>query len=199
MAEQLILPKTGKPRLSTNELEKLLEPYNLDRERHPLIVVGMRGYYRKTMGAPEVNDRGMYDDALFLHSPSVFAAFNGNTDPSNYRKGKGIGKSKGMASLKPGLWLVHKFDKHKGKYLALCQRLGKVTVIRDGDPPYDDIGDFGINIHKGGYKTTSSEGCQTLHPDQWESFIALAVDQAKRYHGEKWDKNVIPYVLLESV
>lgn len=198
MAEDTVLPKTGKPRLSTAELEKLLEPFAMDRTRHPLIVVGFRGYYRNTMGAPGVNDRGIYDDALFLYSPSVFAAFNGNTDPSAYRKGKGTGSGKGIATLKPGAWFVHKFDKHKGKYLALCQRLGPVTVIRDGDPPYDDTGEFGINIHRGGYKTTSSEGCQTIHPDQWESFIALAVDQAKRYHGDKWNKAVIPYVLLEN-
>lgn len=37
--------------------------------------------------------------------------------------------------------------------------------------------------------------CQTIHPGHWESFISLAVDQAKRYHGNKWNKVVIPYIL----
>jgi len=167
------------------------------QQHFPVTVVGQRGYYRDTMGAPKVNDRGIYDDAVFLTSPSAFAAFNANTDPSTYRKGEGSGEGKGIASLKPGAWFVHRFDKHKGKYLALCQRLGPVTVTRDGDPPYDDTGMFGINIHRGGYNTTSSVGCQTIHPDQWESFISLAVDQARRYHGEAWNKVVIPYILLQ--
>jgi hypothetical protein len=126
------------------------------------------------MGAPGVNDRGVYDDGLFIDTPNVTASYNGNTDPSGYRKGSGTGPGKGMASLKPGAWFVHKFDKRKGKYLALCQRLGDVTVIRDGEPPHEDNGSgFGINIHRGGYTRTSSIGCQTVHPDQWDSFIGL--------------------------
>jgi hypothetical protein len=191
------LPTTGKPRLSSAQLDDLLQPFNLDRQRFPVIVVGQRGYYRDTMGAPGVNDRGIYDDAIFLVSPSAFTSFNANTDPSSYRKGRGTGPTKGMASLKPGAWYVHRFDKHKGKYLALCQRLGPVTVIRDGDPPYEDTGMFGINIHKGSYNSTSSEGCQTIHPGQWDSFISLAADQAQRYYNDRWKTVVIPYILLE--
>ncbi len=188
----------GKPRLSSQELERLLRPFSLDRTRYPFIVVGIRGYYKNTMGAPGVNDRGIYDDAIFVQSPSVMASYNANTDPSKYRKGTGTGTRKGMASLNPGVWYVHQFDQHKGKYLALCQRAGEVTVTRDGDPPYETTGWYGINIHKGGYSTTSSEGCQTVHPTQWESFIALAADQAKRYLGDRWRRAVIPYVLLAS-
>ena len=175
----LLLPATGKPRLSTLELERLLQPYDLDRIKHPVAVVGVRGYYRNTMGAPGVNDRGIYDDAIFLHSPSAFAAFNANTDPSAYRKGQGQGAGRGMASLESGMWLVYQFDKHKGKYLALCQRSGPVTVVRDGNPPYKDTGYFGINIHRGGFTSTSSEGCQTIHPAQWVSFIGLAQDHRR--------------------
>jgi hypothetical protein len=189
---------TGKPRLASAALEALLAPFAIDRVLHPLVVVGLRGYYRDSLGAPGVNDRGIYDDALFVHSPSAMAAFNGNTDPTAYRKGSGTGGTKGMASLDPGAWFVHQFDLHRGSYLALCQRAGPVTVTRDGDPPYQDQGYLGINIHRGGYRTTGSEGCQTIVPDQWEAFIALAVDQAKRYHGATWRKAVIPYVLLEQ-
>lgn len=69
-------------------------------------------------------------------------------------------------------------------------------MTRDGTLPYQDTGRFGINIHKGGYNGTYSEGCQTVHPSQWESFIALAVDQSKRYFGATWQSKVIPYVLL---
>lgn len=189
----------SKPRLSAEELHTLISPFDISREKYPLVVVGIRGYYRDTMGAPGVNDRGIYDDAIFIDTPSATVAFNGNTDPSRFRKGKGAGVQKGMASLQLGAWFVHRFDLHRGKYLALCQRAGDVTVLRDGEPAYEDTGSFGINIHRGGFTTTSSEGCQTVHPSQWESFIALAVDQAKRYYAEKWRKAIVPYVLLEQV
>ena len=190
-----VLLPPAKPRLSAHELEALLAPYGVDRTTYPVVVVGIRGYYRDTMGAPGVNDRGIYDDAIFLHSPSVTAAYNGNTDPSQYRKGQGRGAGKGIASLEPGAWYVHRFDLHDGRYLALCQRSGPVTVTRDGDPPYRDVGMFGINIHRGSFTGTSSLGCQTIHPSQWDSFIGLAADQAKRYHAARWRQAVIPYVL----
>lgn len=185
-----------RPRLSSTELRERIASYGIDRNKHPLVVIGMRGYYKNTMGAPGVNDRGIYDDAIFIDSAQATVAFNGNTDPSSYRAGSGIGSTKGMASLNPGAWFVHRFDLHKGQYLALCQRAAKVTVTRDGTPPYQDTGLFGINIHRGGYKGTSSEGCQTIHPAQWNSFITLAVDQARRYFGPTWKSQVIPYVLL---
>lgn len=166
---------------------------------NPLLIVGVRGYYRDTLGAVGRNDRAMYDDAIFIVAREAFVSFNANTDPSRYRKGRGKGSGKGMASLNPGIWKAHRFDLHSGKYLALCQRSGEVTVTRDGDPPYADTGMFGINIHKGGINTTSSEGCQTLPPSQWPAFINTAVDQAKRRFGDKWNRVTIPYVLLDGV
>jgi lysozyme len=188
-----------KPRLASEELQTLIAPYGIDRQRYPVVVVGIRGYYKDTMGAPGVNDRGIYDDALFINTPQATVAFNGNTDPSRYKKGVGVSEAtKGMASLNAGAWFVHKFDKHRGKYLALCQKAGVVTVTRDGTPPYSDTGYFGINIHKGSYNTTSSTGCQTIHPDQWESFINLAKDQVKRYFGRPWQSQVVPYVLIAA-
>jgi hypothetical protein len=114
----MTISPTEKPRLSSTELHGLLQPYTIDRSAYPLVVVGIRGYYKNTMGAPGVNDRGIYDDAIFLDTAQATVAFNGNTDPSSYRKGKGKGSEKGMASLNPGAWFVHKFDLHKGKYLA---------------------------------------------------------------------------------
>jgi lysozyme len=170
----------------------------LDRAKYPLVIVGIRGYYLNTQGVAGKNDRGIYDDAIFIDSPNVTAAFNGNTDPSSFKTGAGTGDGKGMARLKAGLWLAHAFGYHRGKYLALTQTTGKVTVIRDGSPDYEDTGYFGINIHKGSYTSTSSLGCQTIHPSQWDSFITLAKDQAVRSHGNKWNKVTIPYILLEN-
>jgi lysozyme len=130
----------------------------------------------------------MYDDALFLVSPEAFVAFNANTDPSGYRKGRGTGAGKGMASLNPGVWPVYRFDLHNGQYLALCQRAGTVTVTRDGRPPYPDTGMFGINIHRGGETGTSSEGCQTIPPKQWDLFLRSIRGAIGR--------GVIPYLLI---
>jgi hypothetical protein len=190
-----------KPRLLRGDLEERLSPFDIDHDKYPLIIVGIRGYYRDTMGKPGVNDRGIYDDAIFIVSPLAFAAFNANTDPSRYRQGSGRGNGKGMASLKPGFWPVYRFDRHRGRvlsYPAICQRAGPVTVIRDGDPPYEHTGMFGINIHRGGRGTTGSGGCQTVPPDQWDGFYALARDQARRFFGAKWKQAVIPYILLEE-
>ena len=124
---------SAKPKQTQQDIAAKLAPFAIDRVKHPLVVVGIRGYYRDTMGAPGVNDRGMYNDALFIDSADSFAAFNGNTDPSRFRSGEGFDEdTKGIASLDFGAWFVHRFDKHKGEYLALCQRAGKVTVTRDG-------------------------------------------------------------------
>ena len=103
-----------------------------------------------------------------------------------------------MASLKPGLWPVYRFGLHgKSQYFALCQTGGKVTVVRDGEPDYEDTGYFGINIHRGGYNTTSSLGCQTIHPTQWDSFISLVKDQAQRLRGADWKGTSVTYALVE--
>ncbi len=189
-----IVPETC-PRLSYRELLPRVEQSGLDVQTHPVFVVGIRGYYANSMGKPG-NERGIYDDAIFLVSPAFFGAYNGNTDPGGYRKGHGFGDQKGMARLNPGLWMVHRFAKHRGKYEALCQRAGDVTVTRDGDPPYEHTGSFGINIHRGKTDRTSSIGCQTIYPGQWDSFISSAQDQARRFHGADWRKTTIPYLLL---
>lgn len=188
----------AKPRMSYEEVARKVDALGLDRARTPFFVAGIRGYYRDTLGVAGRNDRGIYDDALFLVAPSAFAAFNGNTDPSGFRKGAGKGAGKGMAVLQPGLWRAHRFGLHRGKYLALIQTGGAVTVMRDGNPPYPDTGWFGINIHKGGYNTTSSLGCQTVYPTQWPAFIALAQDLAKRHYGAAWRTTTIPYALIDG-
>jgi lysozyme len=188
-----------KPRLSSTELRQRIAPFDIDRSKYPLVVVGIRGYYKNSLGAPGVNDRGIYDDALFIDTSQVTAAFNGNTDPSSVHRGHGRGSGKGMACLNAGAWFAHQFGLHRGKYLALCQTGGDVTVTRDGDPDYEDTGRFGINIHRGSFNGTSSLGCQTVHPTQWDSFITLARDQAMRFSpGNAWKRRVVPYVLLEE-
>lgn len=184
------LVPASKPQMKEADLRARMSAAGISEA---VCVVGLRGYYRDSMGKPGVNDRGIYDDALFVIAPGLFASFNANTDPSAYRPGHGEGAAKGMACLKVGLYHAHRLGLHRGKYMALIQTGGPVTVIRDGTPPYEDSGHFGINIHHGSYTGTSSLGCQTIHPDQWAAFISMV---QKAMH----DNHVLtmPYWLQEA-
>lgn len=152
-----LLPPS-KPRLSADALHQAIAPYVIDRVLYPLIIVGIRGYYRNSLGKPGTNDRGLYDDALFVDSTNVTAAFNGNTDPSVARPGEAV--------LQPGAYFAHRLDIHHGAkaaYPAVCQREGDVAVLRDGAQQAVK-GRVGINIHKGGNRTTEARAVKPFLP-----------------------------------
>jgi len=145
-----------------------------DGEPRPkAFLLGVRGYYRDTMGKVGINDRGIYDDALFVIEGQSVEGFNGNTDPSIH--------SPGIATLCTG-WHPYKRGNHGiskpgGGYPAFRPATPgeSLPVKRDGEIAFPSKRDgVAINIHKGGYKTTSSAGCQTIHPDQWWQFLNLA-------------------------
>lgn len=178
-----ILP-SARPRISREKISLILAQHHVAA---PVALVGIRGYYRDTMGQPGVNDRGIYDDALCLISGNAFVAFNANVDPSVHRRS--------IAVLQPGVWSyklgIHGLSKPKEqRYRALVQA-AEVTVHRDGSKA--DTGWFGINIHRGGRSTTSSLGCQTMPPDQWPAFIALVEAEMKRAAVSE-----LKYVLTEQ-
>lgn len=184
------------PQITREELAALLLKQYPTLTLDKFAVIGLRGYYKNSMGDVGENDRAIYDDAIILLSENELHTFNGNCDPSKYQKG--------IAKLKAGVWPVYKFDLHSGKYLALCQRAGNVTVIRDADNLEDTTtgdkegtGMFGINIHKGGYNTTSSLGCQTIYPTQWARFIATAQRLCENSYGKDYKKQIYAYVLID--
>jgi len=153
-------------------------------------ILGRRGYYRDTMGVIGANDRGIYDDAIIVVTPTAYATFNANTDPS--RTG---GR---LASLAPGVY-SYKLGIHHpgtpGAYKCLVQA-GPVTVHRDNG--VTESGEFYIHIHRGGYSTTSSAGCQTVHPDQYDAFLELTIAEMLRHGaGLPIEKLTIPYALTE--
>jgi len=191
----------NRPKVTEEKLLSLI-PYRIDRKEYPLLIIGVRGYYLNMLGEKGKNDIGIYDDAIFIHTDKVFKSFNANTDPSKIRIGQGFGIEKGMAILKTGLWECYRFDIHGGKvpYPAICQRVKPVTVQRYGEDNimYEDSGMLGINIHKGGLYTTSSEGCQTIYGDQWEDFYSTAKNESIRLFNKLWDKVTIPYALIEN-
>ena len=188
-----MIPKT-RPMAPRTEIERIINESDIDRSMNPVVIVGIRGYYRDTMGDVGKNDRGLYDDALFLVTPSVFLAVNANCDASKYRKGWGFGSEKGMASLNPGVWW-YKTGIHYGSipHAAFRQAM-PVTVTRDGTHgPYQDTGMFAINIHRGGNDRTGSLGCQTIPPSQWPALKELAYSEIKRLGVD-----LFPYILQDG-
>jgi len=182
-----------KPENGFNWFNSAIIDYAKAIGKDAVVLVGIRGYYQDSMGVKGKNDRGMYDDALiWLNIATGFiATYNGNCDPSAYRKGTGRGSEKGMASLKAGAWRYQP-GLHKG--YAAFRQAAKVTVVRDGTAGnYEDTGDFGINIHRGGVSGTSSLGCQTLPVDQWDDFKATGYKLLKDA-GQK----TFCYILLEK-
>lgn len=168
----------------------------LPRMLQGVMVVAFRGYYQDTMGKPGVNDRGIYDDCFCVVSPDFYATFNANTDPSRYRPADG--EKQGIATLIPGL---HFFK--KGKHGITTHADGGYNAFRPATPDEslpvwrDGCGDkifkgVAINIHRGGWNTTSSEGCQTVYPDQWNEFQVTVYDLMTKYKQLQ-----LPYALID--
>lgn len=170
----------GRPVQTRGAIEALAKAAGV---RDTVYIVGIRGFFRDSMGRYGKNDIGIYDDALFLVGPEYYRPFNANTDPSALKPS--------VAVLRPGLHLYrkgrHGISRGPG-YPALRPATPgeRLPVMRGGRPDHG----VAINIHRGGLNTTSSEGCQTIHPDQWREFItnAYALMDAELQH-------VIPYLL----
>lgn len=194
--------------MTSLELEARLAPFSIDRDKYPIIIAGFRGYYL-SMGKKGQNDHGVFDDAIMLHSLNVYMACNGNVDPTAQP-----GAVTGRAKLTSGFWPMWKLDKHRGKYLAFCQRAAECVVYRDNTEDFMAgtihskygrclgkglwKGYFGINGHMASETYTSSEGCQTVPKSQWDALIAVGIAEAKRFWGAKWQQGVIPYVLFDA-
>lgn len=162
-----------------------------------LSLVAVRGYYLDSMGKPGKNDRGIYDDAIFLLSPECFASFNANTDPSRFRSGIASLKAPQQVTYKPG---YHGYGRRSGH--SAFRQLSDVIVKRDsnvgnGTPLGDGLfldkasNRFWINLHRGGINTTSSEGCLTVTPTQWRAFYALVRTEMKKWNQTTFVLNIV--------
>jgi lysozyme len=185
---------SSKPQITREECVEIIEANGLLLEKNPVILLGIRGYYLDSYGEKGKNDRGGYDDSFQILTKNGFVTYNGNTDPSTFRKGKGSGKDKGMAMLNPGIY-DYKPGMHNGSVPhPAFRQAGPVRITRDGvNGSYQDTLASSINIHRGGKNGTSSLACQTVPPDQWLSFKAYLDGELKRY-GVKTFK----YVLIEE-
>lgn len=170
-----------RPRRTRKEVEAQIKKAGIE---WPVVVVGCRGYYRRTAAE---NQRGVYDDAVFVVTPDTFAAFNFNVDPSVYRQN--------IANLNLGVWWykigIHGLSKPKEQQYRAFVQAAPVTVQRDGNG--HDSGWFGINIHRGGVNSTSSLGCQTVPPKQWDAVFALVESEMKRNKVTKFAYLLVDY------
>lgn len=179
----------ARPKATREEVMKIIEKSGF-KSNDPVFLVGVRGYYRDTMGKAGVNDIGIYDDAMFLITPDACYSYNANTDPSKQRAG--------IACLVPGVHRYklgkHGISKPGGGYPAFRPATPdeSLPVTREGKPGIHK--GIAINIHKGGYTTTSSEGCQTIWPDQWLEFYNKTT-QAMGREGQKF----IDYILVNNI
>jgi lysozyme len=175
------------PDLTREQVQDVIKPFNLPDK---IIVLGIRGFNKEMGEDPAKNERNIYDDAIFVFTPDRFRAYNANTDPSVARKGVAVLKAGAIYWYKKGLHGIS--GTHP--YLALRQA-SNVTVIRDGGQEETDTPEnrFWIDIHRGGYTTTSSLGCQTIHPDQWDNFRDVIFAEMDRHH-----QGLVPYILIEK-
>ena len=181
----------SRPQMKRSDVEKCLQAKGI-MFKNQVVVLAVRGYYLDSMGLPGKNDRGLYDDAVFVVTPEKFISCNWNTDPTKILRGSGTGAGKGMASLMLGVW-SYQIGLHRGKGPA-CVQAAPVKVTRDGlQTDYVDSGWFGINHHPGGNTVTGSEGCQTAPPTQWLDYIKTVESEMKRL-GQKTFK----YVLIDE-
>jgi hypothetical protein len=191
----------AKPRAQRDRIIDMLIAQGLwsDRNLSTVVVVGVRGYYLDSMGKPGQNDRGIYDDSMFVISPTCFTAFNGNNDPSIYRAGRAVLMAPQKVTYKPG---YHGYGRKSGH--PAFRQASDVIVKRDnGTGPgkklctgnFTDKGHarFWINLHRGGYHTTSSAGCQTVPPSQWPAFYNLV-----RHEMIKTNQKRFNYYLIEN-
>jgi len=124
------------------------------------------------------------------------------TDPGTYYlKNRAFLDKLGTAILKEGQYVdTYKLALHLGKYLAVCERLGPVTVYRDYDRDAildfnngrEATGYFGINIHRAKNNTVTNDveswsaGCQVFQDSKdFDDFIRLAQKHEKLY-GNKF-------------
>lgn len=175
-----------------------------DNDTYDVNIVGVRN------NAPLIADKitNVFDDFITISYKDEskqwkFFCWNATVDPG--KKGAlQFTNRKGVARLIPnqyrGVWQI---DLHQGKYQALCQRLGPVSVWRDAnrDMVFEervvDTGLFGINIHKAGQDSTWvenwSEGCSVFkRVKDFDVFMSICKKAAK-IHGNKFS-----YTLIES-
>lgn len=174
-------PRQGET-LTRNILRAVSDLLPPERRSDKVMLLAVRGYFENSLGKAGQNDRGLYDDAIFVIEPEQVHNFNANTDPSVQQPGIAQLKAPQAVRYVPG---YHGYTSEFG-HQAFRQN-SPVVVLRDGLGERTDAGAkdfFWINLHRGGNTRTSSEGCQTVPPNQWSEFKPL-IDGLLKQYGQK--------------
>ena len=176
--------------------------YIVNTKPYQLNVVGIRSsnvtslYYDDQIAFFWYNDKGKLEGKI---SPAT-------TDPSVYYLRDNPMNREGTAILKSGQYVdTYAIDSHRGKYLALCQRLKPVTVIRDADRndllnffAETSTGMYGINIHRSSYGKSNeliigpdSAGCQVFQNPEDFMEMMKAAEISKNKYGNKFTYTLI--------
>lgn len=140
------------------------------------------------------------------HKVWTSESFRITTYPGEYYLRHRLLNPRGCAILAPGQYRgCYKIDQHRGKYDALCQRLGPVKVFRDKDrdtnfdldPSTLMEGMFGINIHNSpdGQVTLRvgmhSAGCQVFSSDSEYAEFMKILYRSRNNFGNKFTYTLI--------
>lgn len=134
-------------------------------------------------------------------------SFEVTTDPGSPYLLKPLANTKGTAIIAPGQNRgAYRIAKHRGKYDALCQVAGPVTVYRDNnrdnvldlDESTKQTGMFGINIHKRDGDSDSvngaSAGCTVFrYSSEFYRFMDLCRSQVSERGFETFSYTVVNY------
>lgn len=180
-----ILP-ASRPKLTREDALKIVKA-KLGASAPKLVLIGIRGYYSKTMGPTQNNDLNIYDDAIIVVGTS-YSTFNANTDPSF-----AVRRGRALAKLNTGKYKYYK-GKHRGRYNALRPHPEGVALpcTRNGKPSTAKY----TNIHKGGTSGTDvvwSEGCQTIPAPQWPEFIKTVYKEMDAHK-----LGTVDYILIDA-
>lgn len=179
----------NRPKLTPEDAAPILQAHpGVDTSK--CVLIGIRGYYKRSMGNPEANDAHLYDDAMVVVSPDTFRTFNANTDPEHF--------DDNLAKLDTGVYefykgLHHPSSPHRYNALRTFPEGRKLPVTRTNNgKTVRSLAQY-INIHKGGTNATYSAGCQTIVPAQYDEFIKLVYAEMTKY-----DQKTIHYILIEN-
>lgn len=146
----------SRPQIKDAETDKLAARF-FTSEIPKVLVIGIRGYFRDSVGKAGQNDLGVWDDAVLVYENGTLRkTFNGNTDPSKVNAD--------LAMLDTGIYQFYK-GIHRSRISAFraypegvrlkCKRQNSKGV-------WYESWCSAINFHDGGLNDTWSAGCQTV-------------------------------------
>lgn len=168
----------GRPQQSADITREVIKQHlhliPAEHQGDATVLLGVRGYFLDSKGKVGENDRGVFDDALFVVSPRGVWSFNANVDPSIYKHRRASYKANQAVSFKQG---IHGWSKPPNRRYKAFEQVSVADVHRDNFGP--DRGDFHMNIHRGSSSGgTSSAGCITVpYGEQWDQFFERACEE----------------------